>query len=413
MDKYKATKVLTKELVKHNGQLIISDQNYMKKLFNESEQIYAAGNPVEFREDLSSLTQKQEFYDLTNGNSFPNIEEFIKGHVPEEANYLFDLGHTPQYKSSLIKRALTPYSIIGSKEIEDVKRLFYKNYDLKIREAVSSLGIKDYFELYMAYSSEDSENIFQESLGFSKFRQETVEFLNQITYDKDNEVNMTDFKGIHQIDSLNSTLKKFSIDFSLQPRSETTWIKRCNIENLIELINKGNPEYNILIYDSPDDKLIHDFYRFAFEMPYEDQNIEANKGLLEKTPHLLDMDIILLREFQGKHFKEYFEVLNAENQKRIVWKIKNSGMENTANNSFLWSEGFKEVNLDHMNLYMEDADGFIEYFQTKNPEEKKIIIRDVLACDHTNSNIENWLNENEIELIREASFSDNKNLTIY
>ncbi|MCK5026710.1 MAG: hypothetical protein KAS15_09005, partial [Nanoarchaeota archaeon] len=66
MDEYKATKVLAKELAKHNGQIIIYDQNYMKKLLDESEHVSVLGNPVEFGAYFSFSKPRQTFYDLTN-----------------------------------------------------------------------------------------------------------------------------------------------------------------------------------------------------------------------------------------------------------------------------------------------------------------------------------------------------------
>ena len=403
MDRYKATKILAKELAKHNGQTIISDQNYMKKLLDESDHVYASGNPIEFGAYFCTGTPRQTFYDLTNEARFPNLEEFIEANVTEEANYLFD-SRNPISRSSLVKGTLTPYLIIGIKEIEYIRRKFYKNYNLKIREAVSSLGIKDYFELYNLYSSEKN---FAGCLEFSKFRQETISFLSQMIYDKDSEVNLSNFTGIHQIDKLNSTLKRLGIHLSLKTKNNNgKWIQKQNITNLIAALNKGNPNFHNLRNNINDEKLIHDFYRFAFEMPYENQNIESNKSILKRHSQILDINLILLKEFQGKHFKEYFEVLDAENQKIITRLIKSSGIKNTVNNSFLWSKGFREIKLDHMNLYMEDADRFIEYFESSKQDDKKTILKDIMSCDYTNKTADDWLNENEIELIRETSFSD-------
>ena len=406
MDEYKATKVLAKELAKHNGQIIIYDQNYMKKLLDESEHVSVLGNPVEFGAYFSFSKPRQIFYDLTNEDKFPNLEEFIKNNLTEEANYLFDSRNTIS-NSSFTKGTLVPYSIIGSKEIEDVKRLFYKNYDLEIRGAVSSLGIKDYFELYRVYSFEDSETFFQKYLGFPMFKKETIEFLKQIKFDKDSEIHVSDFEGIHNVENINSTLKKFGIDFSLQPKNNN-WIQKQDTINLIKILKEENPKSYNLGYDPNDNKLTYDFCKFVFEMPYEDQNIESNKWILKHLSPILDKDVILLREFQGKHFKGYFEVLNENDQKRIAGIIKNSGMKNTANNSFLWSKGFKEVNLDYINIYKEDSDGFIEYFKTQDEEEKKIILKGIMNCAHTNKVVTDWLHKNEIDLVREASFSDEK-----
>ena len=56
-----------------------------------------------------------------------------------------------------------------------------------------------------------------------------------------------------------------------------------------------------------------------------------------------------------------------------------------------------------MRLYEDDADEFIEYFKIRSPQEKKIIIKGIMDCDYTNKPVAKWLDENELDLIREVS----------
>ena len=404
MDKYKATKVLAKELAKHNGQIVISDRHYMKKLIDESEHAYVTGNPLEFGYKIyptNTSSSRYKIYCLDPDKTqdrYDCLENFVKGQAPAEANYLFDSRDHKKSYDNWRKTDLTPYAIIGSKEIEDVKRLLYKNYDVEIRESISALGIQDYLQLFQAYS-EDSKDFTRQHLELPKFCKQTIEFLKKLRFDSSDEVHQDEFKKIGGLDNLNSRLTNLKIDFDLQTRNSTTWIKKPNVTILTDLLNEKF-EDNL--------ELTIEFCKFAFEMPYEDQNIEINRCILNKYSKIvkLDTDIILLKEFQGKHFKKYFDALADKDKKRVVRMIKSSGMEDTENSSFLWSKGFKEVDLDHMDLYKKDTDEFIKYFQGKTAQEKRIIIKDAMACGTPNKDIEDWLAKNEIELVREASFLD-------
>ena len=57
------------------------------------------------------------------------------------------------------------------------------------------------------------------------------------------------------------------------------------------------------------------------------------------------------------------------------------------------------------NLYKEEAEEFISYFKDRLSEEKKVILKDIMECDFINDKVTEWLNQNESDLIREASFN--------
>ena len=106
---------------------------------------------------------------------------------------------------------------------------------------------------------------------------------------------------------------------------------------------------------------------------------------------------------EGKYFTEYFDCLCNEQQQKVVCCLKLLPEKNLANDSFLWSKGFKEVTLDYMDIYQNDADKFIDYFKSRAPGEKKTILKDIMGCDYNNKPIADWLDENELELMRKVS----------
>lgn len=66
----------------------------------------------------------------------------------------------------------------------------------------------------------------------------------------------------------------------------------------------------------------------------------------------------------------------------------------------------KQEKLDCLRMYKEDAEGFINYFNSKPAEEKKAILGDVMGYDFTNAKVAKWLNENYLDLVREVGLND-------
>lgn len=398
MDKYQATKTLTEKLAEHFGKLVISDDNSKKNILEKAEYSYPAGNSLDIfvERDFPEIRYVKK---IDNGSKIVSqkIEEVIDKIVPPEANYVFlsDKTALGEYKCLV---SLTPYAIIGDKEIEAVKRLFYKKYDIDVKEALNTLGIKDFFELYQSYSNNDSE--FHKLLfnNFENFKKEFLDFLKDRKYDGDNDTKLDAFDSKFGVPYLNSQFKKLNINFCIP--IENKYIKKNRIDELVKLLEEHDP---VLSAEGP---FSLEFIKFVFTTPYEDQSIEMNKYLLKKFNHILDVKTILLKEFkQGKHFKEYFELLEEGKQKEIVKLINQSGLQNSDYNSFLWLKGFKDVSLDYLKLYKGDSGRFIEYFTNRILEEKKVILKDLLECDFINDEIVEWLNQNETELVREVGFN--------
>ncbi|MBM3199601.1 hypothetical protein FJZ53_01600 [Candidatus Woesearchaeota archaeon] len=148
------------------------------------------------------------------------------------------------------------------------------------------------------------------------------------------------------------------------------------------------------------------FLELVFTIPEGDQVLEKNKGILRRFSYYIDYIEILTKEyFGGKHFQDYFNSLDFGCKKQVFERLRNIIKRNIANDYFLWANGFKEVRLDHIELYKDDASKFIEYFKNRDIEDKKTILKDIMNCESTNEEIVKWLNDNYLDLIREVGFN--------
>lgn len=384
MDEETAAKTLTGELVNHQGRLVICDEGHKKKLIEEAKYVYVAGDTVETLFKEYDEYRSKPWRNLTKKGYSKNLVDALETSIPSNANYLF-YSMLKVFNGSQIHT--TPYSIIGDKEIGSIKHLFYKNSDTKIREAISNLGIEDYFRLYNLYFNSNPN-----FLDLLVSKKEALGFLNSLQYRSDDYALLSVFSP-EEINSLNSRLKALNIDTAF----DRAWTTRQKVKDIIDRIEEtGCPG------DYPN------FFKFVFELPYEDQNIEANKIIIQGFSQSLDINLILLREYKGQHFRDYFELLNKEQQIGIFDIVKNTIPQNADYNAFLWEKGFKGVSLDYLKLYREDHTGFIEYFSSRSKEGKKAILEGILECDYMNHKAIEWLDMNEPELIKEAGLSTKK-----
>ena len=118
----------------------------------------------------------------------------------------------------------------------------------------------------------------------------------------------------------------------------------------------------------------------------------------------LDYPLILINEYAtGKHFQKYFNILDDERQKKVVKALKTIPYNIPEHNSFLWDKGFKDIPMDHKELYYYNTGGFIEYFKSREPKAQKSILKDIIDYDYINDTVAKWLEENERDLLREVS----------
>ena len=195
--------------------------------------------------------------------------------------------------------------------------------------------------------------------------------------------------------------KKFYKDVSVEI---VRAMEILNIPNFAKLYKsyKEKEDWQFLHYNSPPD----DFFEFVFNLPYEDQNISTNMQFIRENCHKVDYIEVLVKEYSnGKHFKDYFNCLRRYDQTILLDSLKNVKERSPVNDSFLWSQGFKELQLDHLELYKGNNQGFTDYFLNRKVDEQKVILNDIMGCDFVNEEVIKWLNENYSELIREVGFN--------
>lgn len=404
MDEEKAAKIIAKELGNKLGREFIFEERHKEHLINTSEAFYQVTKPCLKGIDYFDF---QHIYPTDNQNL---IQKLISEHSPlADANYFF-MTNISTKKENKVRNdlifAITPYALIGKKEKQDIKNLCYKDVPKRILSAMDVFSIDNYVAAYRSYINMDYKN----SCWINNCITEFLNFVPNINYDGDGEINKGAFKDIGSIEALNSELEKIGIKTHISTkayRNKLDQISNSNFiskKNIQEIMIEINQKHNWNDIKTIMDKSSNDFHNFIFRLPYEDQNIEINKQLLKLYSQSIDYLDIMEKEYnQGRHFQKYFECFDEEEQKAIVLYLVDTEKRNLAYDSILWSKGFKEVSLDYMDLYQNNADGFIKYFGSKTPKEKKIILRDIMDCDFTNKAVTGWLDINELDLIREVS----------
>lgn len=309
-----------------------------------------------------------------------------------QANYFFTEGKKASSDSGLENALITPVSIIGQTEERILKRKCYKDVPYKIRRALEILEIPNFIKAYEIYLSLESGDIALEkftcpageSMIYKPFKSGDIVEIGDV-------IQGTESKKYYIVESINSngiTGQRYT-DAKLKILDGNN--AGCDSKFITPIYKYGLKEFS-------------EFQEFVFSLPSEEQNIIANQQILKTIKNKDTITDILYNEYcHGEQFQKYFDVLDENYQKHAFNTIKTIPKRNLPHDSFLWNKGFKEVTLDYLQLYKENADEFITYFKSKNPKEKKTIINDLLECDYTNNQVATWMDENEIELIRKVS----------
>jgi len=415
MDEEKAVKTLTAVLVERLGSQVSQDYMYKEKLVKEAKYVYqfsepfimgydqfymkeqdSDGNKYRFGFANTDRTKKQCTHVYGSLQEAVDKEEKCKG-----ANYFF-AGELIKEKDRAVQFFVTPYSILGKKEMQNLRNLFYKNVPPDIMSAMHTLGITDYTELYKLYSANSIQGEFLE--GYHAY----LKLENMMT--------KLDFER-HDSNIMRSRIETL-LGMSVEDFNKKL-DKNVRPITLYDPYVKGGDRFatkSSLDYTKNEAKTyplfckwtnkLPDFFNFVFTLPLEDQNVETNKNILKLLAGNIDYVGILAKEYSnGKNFQEYFECLDAENQGKLVDSLKTLSERKPINDSFLWSRGFKDLSLDYLTLYQNKPEDFIDYFKTRTIEEKKVIIKDVMDTDFVNEKVIDWLNQNEPDLIREVGLN--------
>lgn len=387
MEQEKAVRLLTKKLVEDSGRAVVFDKSHKNRLIGNANLAYVVGESkiVDYEKYGKKYFSQGEYE--KKEYSGKSIEDVLKDVVPDEANYLF-ASKPISWGDHHLGLNVVPYAILGSEERVAIKERFYKCSDVAVREAIDSLKIENFLEIYNIYSTKQFLAVYKAiDLIF-----QNPEFLNHFVQNpiEHRHVKIKGFtKENHDFNLLNSLLKRLDIKCG----AFSDGMDVCT--EYTSMLMKGLSKHS-------------DFFRFVFSLPSEDQDVETNKLLLKHHPSLLNVDTILLKEYsQGKFFKEYFGILDCHQKENVLNLLKDCLSRNPEYDSFLFSLGFKDVmNLsDYRSWGKNDPKTFIDSFQKECREKKVAILKDLFDSESVSEDVINWLNENELALVKEAGLS--------
>ncbi|MBM3199603.1 hypothetical protein FJZ53_01610 [Candidatus Woesearchaeota archaeon] len=388
MDKRKATITLTEKLNGLGCISLVTDPAVKSYLLNNAKSVVLdlkkTGRVIThcldaYYFDLHKFTS--DTIDTINRDSLPyGIRDYTN------ANYFF-IEKNPDSSGSRI--FATPAAIIGEAEERVLRENFYKNVPETILQALEELQILNFIDAYSIYSSLKPDEAQALKLGIYRpfKKKDKIEIGDVIQGSKSGRYYLVDKirsgGGIEGYRFQDATLKTPATG-----KEDDSLYGECGSDCII-----------------PVKKRLSDtaFFSFVFDLPYEDQNLEANKSLFKE---LSDSDSckILQKEYsQGKHFKEYFSGLSEERQKRIVETIKPLPSQNSFLNSWLFNQGF-DVKMDYLELYKVNTGGFINYFKRSDKALQELIISDLFNYEHVNQEVIGFLERECSQLLREVSF---------
>ena len=390
MDNRTATLTLTEKLQQLGYVNLVADTAVKSYLLeNNKSVILYLGN------DCSRFIDSKEI-DLSKDTEFDKLSlSNLKQKYPQ-ANYLFVEKNKSGLDGKLNNSFITPAAIIGEEEERILKREYYKDVPYFVRKALEILDIPNFIADYEIYSSIGTDI-------------DTQKLEIKLTFNKENSSQFyfpfkdTDSIEIGDIIQGKKTKRYYLIERiesnkMFGPRFKDAELKiPANLDQGLCEIGALKPIFKLY-------NITHKFIKFAFTLPAQEQNINLNKNILKTISNIDTITEILYNTYlNDKNFRQYFEIVNKEAQNQAFNALRQVQERNSTYDLFLWNKGFKEVNIDYMNLYKKDSQEFIEYFKSRKPEDKKTILKGIMNCDYTNEDVANWMNENELDLIREVS----------
>lgn len=351
---------------------VVSNTHYQKKLMEESIACYQIGISTEISHDYLNYYKDNICQKAENGSNYMFID--------------FSIGATD-------KIGISSFAIIGQEEVSLLRGMLYKDVPRGMVLAMDSLGIKNYLQLYRNYSNGSIEKLLMEYALYSKLKNSLAEFFNASSFRKHKE--FEEYFG-EKTEKVAKMLK----DMSLNNIFNEDYVSKTDVNNAVVGI-ENSPVFKDTVL------LVPEFVDFVFKLPQKDLNLGMNKKILALFQDRIDYPSILAEEYtSGNNFKEYWSCLSEDSKSETVRHLSNVVKQrNLVLDSFLWHEGFKDIKLDHMSFYREDAEDFISYFRSRGLEERKTIIKDLLGSDFVNEEVIRWLNENEPGLIREVGLN--------
>lgn len=262
MDKRTATLTLTEKLVNLGYISLVVDPAVKSYLLNNAKSVVLALKKGRIRTvHLGELHYSRFKETLVPKGSLPSE----LGDFPE-ANYFFaEGGNSSDYGHYLKNPLVTPVALIGEAEERVLKESFYKGAEDKVAKAFEVLNLPNFIGQYNFYCSWSGELPLPLQLkkGYRPFMEGEKVELGDI-------IRGTNSGNYYLVDEIRADKKgvKDYIGYTFINEALTnmagTERKECSDCNAIP-VKKG-------ILDA-------DFLKFVFSLPYEEQNINANKTL--------------------------------------------------------------------------------------------------------------------------------------
>ena len=385
MDKRTATLTLTEKL-QQLGYVTIVYDDVIKSYFLEK----AKSIVLDFGYSKSQIIDFKGT-DISSEIDIVSTLSYFKTKCPK-ANYLFAKEKMITQGAVSCKNLITPAAIIGEEEERILKKECYKDVLYDIHKALEVLNIPNFIEIYEIYLSLNDDDTEFKILSGQKDQLPIYRpFKNEDTIEIGDIIQGTETEKYYLVKEIQNDGIKGSRFLDDQLKT-------------LDQDNSDCPNKFIKpIYKSYHQKL-SEFMKLVLTLPQEEQNININERILKSLRDSNTLTEILRNEYlKGKTFARYFNAVNEKAQKETIKSLKSIQNRNLDYDLFLWNKGFKEVNLDYMNIYKKDSQEFIKYFKSRKPDDKKTILKGIMNCDYTNEDVANWMNENEIELLREVS----------
>ena len=393
MDKRTATLTLTEKLQQMGYVNLVADTAVKSYLLENTKSVI-----LYLGDDSSRFIDSKEI-DLSKDIKYDKLSlSSLKQKYPQ-ANYLFAEKNKPGLDGKLNNTFITPAAIIGEEEERILKKEYYKDIPYFVRKALETLEIPNFIADYETYSSIGTDI-------------ETQKLEIKLTFNKENssqfyfpfkENDSVEIGDIIQGKKTNRyyLIEKIESNKMSGPRFKDAELKiPANLNHGFCEIDDLKPIFKLY-------NITQEFIKFAFVLPAQEQNINLNQKILKTITNIDTIIEILYNSYlNGNNFRGYFEIVNKEAQNQAFNALRQIQERNSSYDYFLWDKGFKAVNLDYMNLYKKDSQEFIEYFKSRKPDDKKVILKGILNCDYTNKAVADWLDENEIELVREVSMQE-------
>lgn len=369
MDKRTATLTLTEKLVELGYLNSVDDPAIKSYLLDKAKSVV-----------LDLKKGKLEYYDSEQGKP--------------RANYLFYSSRRiflDKYGNKKTYETVTPVALIGEIEERVLRENFYKDVPNEIIKAFEIFGISNFIEQYKFYSSL-SEGNFQDDDILNLCGNVYTPFKTGMGVEIGDIVQGTMSKRYYKVEKIaDERIEGFRFhDGELKYPDKEESYANCDFKNMVPIKK--------CVYSE-------NFLNFIFTLPYEEQNIPANMMILKHVGSI-DFCKILLKEYsEGKHFKDYFSVLDEGRQKKVVDKINDLQEQNEVLNSWLFNQDFI-LELDYLELYKTDTESFISYFIRSDPDTQGVIISDIFDCGHMNQDVIKFLEENYPDLLRDTAFKE-------